>query len=165
MDRARSCGGKSTFRTFAKAPRLFALSDDSTTLRTLNEYGIVLRNNTAVGIISKIKQIEKVSLTNLVYPRNPFNLSSVERGKNEKDSIHNIMMLSSNGKSYISDKKISDKKNIFDKYKAVVTYAMSGGNKPSSNGDYQVLSSLQVLMPKEVCTETFLVLGAFTLYF
>ena len=137
------------------------LSDDSTTLRTLNEYGIVLRNNTAVGIISKIKQIEKVSLTNLVYPRNPFNLSSVERGKNEKDSIHNIMMLSSNGKSYISDKKISDKKNIFDKYKAVVTYAMSGGNKPSSNGDYQVLSSLQVLMPKEVCTETFLVLGAF----
>lgn len=137
------------------------LSVDSTTHRKLNEYDIVLRNNTAVGIINKIRQIENANLTNIVYTRNPFNLSSVERGKSERDATHNIMMLSSNGKSYISYKKISDKKNIFDKYKSVVTYAMSGGNKPSSNGDYQVLSSLQILMPNEVCTETFLVLGAF----
>ena len=38
---------------------------------------------------------------------------------------------------------------------------MSGGNKPSSDGNYQVVSSLQVLNPNEVCTETYLVLGAF----
>lgn len=39
---------------------------------------------------------------------------------------------------------------------------MSGGNKPSSEGNYQIVSSLKVLNPSEVCTETFLVLGAFT---
>ena len=57
--------------------------------------------------------------------------------------------------------KITDKSSILDKYKVVITYAMSGGNKPSAKGDYQVISSLQILAPNEVCTETYLVLGAF----
>lgn len=38
---------------------------------------------------------------------------------------------------------------------------MSGGNKPSSDGNYQVVSSLQVLNPYEVCTETYLILSVF----
>ena len=38
---------------------------------------------------------------------------------------------------------------------------MSGGNKPTSQGDFQVISSLQVLEPYEVCTETYLVLDTF----
>ena len=38
---------------------------------------------------------------------------------------------------------------------------MSGGNKPSAEGDYQIVSSLKVLNPNEVCTETFLILGTF----
>lgn len=38
---------------------------------------------------------------------------------------------------------------------------MSGGNKPTSEGNYQVISSLQVLQPNEVCTETYLILGVY----
>ena len=38
---------------------------------------------------------------------------------------------------------------------------MSGGNKPSSDGMYQVISSLQILAPNEVCSETYLVLGVY----
>jgi site-specific DNA-methyltransferase (adenine-specific) len=37
---------------------------------------------------------------------------------------------------------------------------MSGGNKPTADGNYMVTSSLQILEPKTVCTETYLVLGA-----
>ena len=70
-------------------------------------------------------------------------------------------MLSSSGIQYISRKGIIDRDNILDKYKVIITYAMSGGNKPSSDGDYQIVSSLKVLNPNDVCTETFLVLGAF----
>lgn len=43
----------------------------------------------------------------------------------------------------------------------MITYAMSGGNKPTSNGDYQVISSLQILEPNEVCTETYIILNTF----
>ena len=45
--------------------------------------------------------------------------------------------------------------------KVIITYAMSGGNKPGAEGDYQIISSLMVLNPKEVCTETYLIIGDF----
>ena len=54
-----------------------------------------------------------------------------------------------------------DRDGVIDKYKVIVTYAMSGGNKPTASGDYQIISSLQVLKPNDVCTETYLVLSAF----
>lgn len=38
---------------------------------------------------------------------------------------------------------------------------MSGGNKPTSEGNYQVISSLQILQPNEICTETYLILGVY----
>jgi len=38
---------------------------------------------------------------------------------------------------------------------------MSGGNKPTSEGNYQILSSLKVLGPGEACTETYLILDVF----
>jgi len=41
------------------------------------------------------------------------------------------------------------------------TATLSGGNKPSSDGKYQVISSLKVLFPNEACSETYLVLAAF----
>lgn len=39
---------------------------------------------------------------------------------------------------------------------------MSGGNKPSSDGNYQVISSLKIIEPNEACTETYLILSAFS---
>lgn len=56
---------------------------------------------------------------------------------------------------------ISDAKDILGKYKVVITYAMSGGNKPTSDGNYQVISSLKVLNPNEACSETYLVIDTF----
>ena len=38
---------------------------------------------------------------------------------------------------------------------------MSGGNKPGNDGKYQILSSLMVLPPNNVCTETYLIIDAF----
>lgn len=42
-----------------------------------------------------------------------------------------------------------------------MTKAMSGGNKPSSDGKYQVVSTIKILKPKEICTETYLILDYF----
>lgn len=43
-----------------------------------------------------------------------------------------------------------------------MTKAMSGGNKPSTDGSYLVISStMRVLKPNEVCTETYLCIGSF----
>ena len=42
-----------------------------------------------------------------------------------------------------------------------MTKAMSGGNKPTSTGDYLIVSTLKLLEPKEVCTETYLCIADF----
>jgi site-specific DNA-methyltransferase (adenine-specific) len=38
---------------------------------------------------------------------------------------------------------------------------MSGGNKPTSEGNYQILSTLRILEPAEACSETYLILDVF----
>ena len=134
-------------------------------LRKLNEYNIFIRNNTSLSIIRKIVKLSGVNmLNNSVSVRNAFAIPSNIRGVKEKNNENNIMLLSSEGKSFIKLSQLKDKDNYLYKYKSIVTYAMSGGNKPSSNGNYQVISSLQVLNPLEACTETFLIVDCFENY-
>ena len=90
-----------------------------------------------------------------------FAIRSYERGGEKRTSMNDVILLSSQGKGFFPSAKVSDCDNVIGKYKVIITYAMSGGNKPSSTGDYQVVSSLQVLAPNEVCTETYLILGVF----
>ena len=132
-----------------------------TSFRSLHEFEIFVRNNIAVEIIRKIRAKTTMFLNATVRARSSFGISSVERGTEEKDRINDVILPSSAGKGWYHKDKITDKEHILNKYKVIITYAMSGGNKPTSEGNYQVISSLQILKPNEVCTETYLVLGAY----
>ena len=128
--------------------------------RKLNEFSIFVRDNIAINIIRKVKAISSTSFDNEVFSRNYFGLISSEKGHSQ-ETIRDVKMYSLNGFSYIERDKISDRDNILKKYKVIMTKAMSGGNKPSSDGSYQVVSTIKVLNPYEVCTETYLILKAF----
>ena len=78
--------------------------------------------------------------------RNAFNIASNERGHVNKQ-IGDYILLSSDGRSYINSKDVVDRDNMTNKHKVIITYAMSGGNKPGNDGKYQILSSLMVLPP------------------
>ena len=127
--------------------------------RKLSAYNFFVRDNKAVDIIEKIRKVENKYLDSIVLSRNCFSLPSNERGIIERNG--NLVLLSSDGYSYIPRTAISDRNGILNKYKVIITYAMSGGNKPSADGKYQIISSLLVLNPKQVCTETYLVLNTF----
>lgn len=135
--------------------------------RKLSDHNVFVRNNVAYDIIKRIRGKKAISINNNAASyghfavRGYFSIPSYERGSSEKKANDDVILMSSEGKGYYYKKKITDKENILHLYKSVITYAMSGGNKPSSDGNYQVVSSLQVLSPNEVCTETYLVLGAF----
>lgn len=119
-----------------------------------------IRDNLSVKIIQKVTEKSPRTMDEMVMSRNSFSLPSNYKGKETK-SNDSISMLSSNGIYYISKNEINDRDKILNKHKVIITYAMSGGNKPSSEGNYQIVSSLRVLSPNNVCTETFLVLGSF----
>lgn len=129
--------------------------------RSLDEYDILVRDNVAIRIIRKIQNQRETPMSQVVKPYSYFAIRSFERGTTTKKTALDVMLLSSQGKGYFSKSKVVDKDEILGKYKVIITYAMSGGNKPSSDGMYQVVSSLQTLLPNEVCTETYLVLKTF----
>ena len=130
-------------------------------LRNLNEFPVLVRNNTALHIIRKVLSGDTNTLNNVVSSYSYFAIRSYERGTNNLRKKDDVVLLSSEGKGYYSRDKVEDRNGIISKWKVVITYAMSGGNKPTINGDYQVISSLQILAPDEVCTETYLVLDTF----
>jgi len=134
----------------------------SSVKRSLTEYEIFVRSNTSVEIIRKIKRLDTVFLSDLVKSYSYFAVRSFERGNPVKTYESDVVLLSSNGKGFYDREKVTDRDGILGMYKVIMTYAMSGGNKPTSDGNYQIVSSLQVLLPNEVCTETYLVLGSFS---
>ena len=129
--------------------------------RSLNEYPILVRSNTAIHIIRKVLATSRKTMDKTVQSYSYFSVRSYERGSDQKQKANDVTLLSSQGKGHFDKNRIEDKNNILSKYKVIITYAMSGGNKPTSQGDFQVISSLQILFPNEVCTETYLILGVF----
>ena len=128
--------------------------------RPLNEYSTFVRDNESIQIIRKVRKHLEKDMSSIVRSRNSFDLPSNERGHTQM-STSDLKLLSSGGISYIDQKLVSDKEELLNRYKVIITYAMSGGNKPGAEGDYQIISSLMVLNPKEVCTETYLIIGDF----
>ncbi len=129
--------------------------------RNLDDFDVFVRDNNAYRVIKKIQKFKETTMNSHVHSRNTFSLPSNYRGHKDLRA-GDYLLLSSNGFSYIKPTEISIGEDILNSYKVIITYAMSGGNKPSSEGNYQVLSSLMILKPKEVCTETFLILDRFT---
>ncbi len=128
-------------------------------MRNLDEYSIFIRDNEAINIIRKTKKVSPNSMDRSVYSRNIFSLISSQKGHIRENS-GDYRLVSLDGISFVSKNEFTDNEHIADKFKVIITKAMSGGNKPTAEGNYMVTSSLQILEPKTVCTETYLVLGA-----
>lgn len=148
------------YEGFCSVSNLSIDKEQSVETRSLKEFSTFVRDNTSVKIIRKILSCKEKTMNGVVHSRNSFSIPSNERGHTMCKPM-DYVLLSSGGKTYISKEKIVDKEQLVQKYKTIITYAMSGGNKPTSNGDYQILSSVLVLAPKEVCSETYLVVDAF----
>ena len=99
-------------------------------------------------------------MSSRVFSRNYFGISTTEKGL-DKPVKDTIKVMTSKGDIYMNRHSVSDKDYQLQKYKVIITYAMSGGNKPTSDGGYQILSSLKVLKPYEACSETYLILETF----
>ncbi len=132
----------------------------SSLVRPLNEYSVFIRDNISISIIRKIQRMEHDYMDSIVSSRNVFSLLSEEVG-HEEEREGDLVLYSRSGKSYIEPSRVRKTAKI-DSYSVIMTKAMSGGNKPSSTGDYLVISeTMKILKPGEVCTETFLCVGDF----
>lgn len=130
--------------------------------RDLNEYNVFIRLNEALNIVKKVLSKNEKKLVDMVSPQRPYGLRTYYRGTNESID-KDIRLYTSDGVSYIKREEVTALKEHIDKYKVILSRADSGHpiEEISEGKLANVICMGKVLKPKEVCTETWLSIGAF----
>ncbi|MBO7234316.1 MAG: Eco57I restriction-modification methylase domain-containing protein [Paludibacteraceae bacterium] len=127
----------------------------STMIRNLSEFPVFVRYNEAISVIKKVLHFNEAKVSEFVGSRNPFGLPSSARGKDKKDSI---TLYSSGGIGYINRSDVTQGHTIVDKYKVMISKVTSEhAGEPDKNGMFTVLSTIKLLRPYEVCTDSYLI--------
>lgn len=126
--------------------------------RALNEFQTFIRSNEAVSIVKKALGKGESVLSTQVSSRKPFGL-----GSNTKfEESGELNLKSSSGMGKISRQRVSAGDDLIPKWKVIVSkVSFEHAGVPDRDGMMRVLSIVQVLPPDTVCTETYLVAGAF----
>ena len=128
--------------------------------RSLNEFPVFVRSNYAISIIRKAS-LNNNSLSQEVLPSNPFGFRTYVRGEKEEFS-GSVKFINSEGVGYISRSEVEKSQDAIDTYNVITTRAMSGGNKPSAEGNYQVIpATMRVMKKGEICAETYICIGMY----
>jgi len=129
--------------------------------RRLNEYSTFIRRNEALDIIKKITKNAKGTIESYVSTQTPFGFVTTYRGK---ASYFNdaLSLYSSGGISYVSREEVRRNSQWIDCYKVIFSKATcEHAGTPDKTGRYRVFSTMKILKPKEICTQSYLVGGTF----
>ena len=126
--------------------------------RYLGEFEIFVRDNIAIKIIHKIKQQSKLFLDKMVSQRMPFGLPSNTKFNQDGD----LTLITSTGTGKYKSDDLAFGKGLVNKWKVLLSKASSDhGGQPEKDGKRRIFSRIEVLPPKSICTESYLVIGPF----
>ena len=136
------------------------------TKRQLNEflqYDIFPRYNEAIAILHKIILSNSFeSFSKIVAQYKPFGLRTYIRGTENKQNGTDVLVHSSRSSGFISRKEINACLDYIDKYNVITGKALSGHlGESDENGQVKVLATTKIILPGEVCTESYIVMGKF----
>ncbi|KWW31250.1 MAG: Eco57I restriction endonuclease [bacterium P3] len=131
------------------------------TTRSLNEYPVFIRFNEAINIVNKVKSFQQKSIESIISTRNPFGISSKERGHNDKKK-DDVTLITSQGAFFIEKKDVSQGKSLVDKYKVLISKVTAEhAGEPDKEGKFKVLSRTEVIAQNFVCTDSYIIIGGF----
>lgn len=126
--------------------------------RRLNEFPALIRHSAAVPIIRKVLAKSEPRMSELVSSRKPFGLPTNARPENSGD----LTLRWEKGEGPYPREKIEVGLQMIDKWKVITSYVgYDHAGNPGKDGKRRVFSKLDVLPPGTICTETYLVIGAY----
>jgi site-specific DNA-methyltransferase (adenine-specific) len=133
----------------------------STRMRQLNQHNVFIRDNISLEIIEKIQSGKFMS--ELVYSSNPFGFRSFFKGNSTiKGLIDPVSILTSKGINFVNRIDIISNNEIVDKWKIVLSKASSEhAGQTDKDGRKKIFSRIELLKPKEICSESYLLVGVF----
>ncbi len=130
--------------------------------RNLAEFDCFIRYNEGINVIRKIKELSTENIVDLFTSLDPFRINSNERGHLARYNSTDVVLYSSQGKSYLHDNEFTDRYNLLDKYKVMISkVAAEHANEPDKTGKYKVLTTVKTILPNEVCTFSYFCCGTF----
>lgn len=129
----------------------------SSITKLLNEHKYLIRYPQADSILRKINDQREPNMSAVVSSRKPFGLAT-----NIKPLVSgNITLRYNKGTGPYERADISVGAHLIDKWKVMLSYLTTEhAGQPDKNGQYRILSTLEILPPETVCTETYLLAGS-----
>ena len=126
--------------------------------RPLNEFDTFIRYSEAADIVKKVMSLGEPMMDKQVSSRKPFGLdttiSSVEGG--------DLILRYNKGLGHFTSANVPSGKGLIPKWKTIISYASyDHAGQLDKEGMRKVMSVIEVLPPDSVCTETYLIAGAF----
>lgn len=126
--------------------------------RNLNELDVFVRTKEELDILDKIKSNTELFMSDVVLAQKPFGLRTYETPLSEGD----IVLRYNKGKGLYLRKRIETNSNLIDKWKVITSCATNEhAGETDKNGRKRIISTLEVLKPGEICTETYMVISTF----
>lgn len=126
--------------------------------KPLNEYSTFIRYPVADGIIAKVKKQNEATMDSMVTSRKPFGLATNALPMSYGD----LTLRYNKGTGPYARSAITTGSEYIDKWKVMISYLSSEhAGQPDKNGQFKVLSTMEILPPKNICTETYLLTGWF----
>ena len=130
----------------------------TTAYRDLNEFQTFIRYPVASEIVKKVKEDGELTLDKVVSSRKPFGLATTAKPMKTCD----ITLRYNGGRGPYKSTEIRVGTEMIDQWKIIISrLTAEHAGQPAKDGKYRVLSTMELLKPGEICSETYLVAGAF----
>lgn len=131
---------------------------ESTATKHLNEHGTLIRYPMADSIVHKVLAHNEEKLSSMVSSRKPFGLATNVAPFEEGD----LTLRYNKGTGKYLRSMVNIGVELIDKWKVMISYlSAEHAGQPDKNGMFRVLSTTEILPPESICTETYLIAGAF----
>jgi site-specific DNA-methyltransferase (adenine-specific) len=126
--------------------------------RLLDEFDVLVRLEPAVQVLRQVQHLKEEPITSQVSGVRPFGLATGDR----PDTRGELKLMSSGGNGPLRASRVTAGHEMIKKWKVVTSKASHDhGGQPDKDGKRRVLSTMEVLGPDWVCTESYIVLGCF----
>ncbi len=123
--------------------------------RPLDQFSVFIRYNSAIHIVHKCQSDN--SFASIVNSRNPFGLSSNIRGEKTGE----IRLITSAGISWLPKSAIDSNNHLLSKYKILMSKVTAEhAGEPDKKGQFKIISRTEIIGPNDVCTDSYLIVGA-----
>jgi len=128
------------------------------TMRDLSESEVLIRHQEEVSIMSKIQIEGQIYLSNTAYSQKPFGLRTYVKPLESGD----IYLRYNGGMGPYNRNLVTVNENLIDKWKIIIScLTAEHAGETDKNGQKRIFSSLEILEPGTICTETYMLLSTF----